>query len=70
MNEALVTEYVELRARLAALDAETEQRLYVRLDQLWYAEMTEADRSEAERRLVAEDLDRDACEERGVEVAP
>ena len=53
MNEALVTDYVELCAQLAALDVETEERFYARLDQIWYAEMTEADRSEAERRLSA-----------------
>ena len=53
MNEALVTEYMELCARLASLDAETEQRFYSRLDQIWYTEMTVADRSEAERQLSA-----------------
>ena len=51
MNEQLVIEYVELCARLASLDAETEQRFYARLDQIWYAEMTAADRAEAEKRL-------------------
>lgn len=51
MNEPLVTEYVELCARLASLDSETEQRFYSRLDQIWYAEMTAADRVEAEKRL-------------------
>lgn len=51
MNEALVTEYVELHARLAAIDAETEEHFYARLDQLWYAEMTETDHAEAEKRL-------------------
>ena len=52
MNEALVTDYVELCAQLVALDAETEARFYARLDQIWYAEMTEVDRAEAERRLA------------------
>lgn len=51
MNEPVITEYVELCARLTALDAETEHRLYACLDQLWYAEMTAADRAEAARRL-------------------
>lgn len=53
MNEPLVIEYAELCARLAALDAETEQRFYVRLDQIWYSEMTDDDRAEAEKRLSA-----------------
>lgn len=52
MNEPIVIEYVELCARLASLDAETEQRFYTRLDQIWYVEMTEADRAEAEKRLT------------------
>lgn len=51
MNEALVTEYVELCARLVAIDSETEERFYARLDQIWYAEMTTTDRFEAEKRL-------------------
>jgi len=55
MNEAIVIEYVDLCTRLAALDAETEDQLYARLHQLWYAEMTAADRAEAERRLAAVD---------------
>ena len=55
MNEAIVIEYVDLCTRLAALDAETEEQLYTRLDQLWYAEMTDADRTEAEKRLTALD---------------
>lgn len=53
MNEAIVTEYVELCARLASLDAETEQHFYSRLDQLWYMEMAADDRAEAEKRLSA-----------------
>ena len=68
MNEAIVTEYVELCARLASLDATTEQRFYTRLDQLWYAEMTPDDRSEAERRLsVLGDRDRGWHDARRVE---
>ena len=51
MNEALVTEYVELCVQLAALVVETEESFYTRLDQLWYAEMTDVDRAEAEQRL-------------------
>ena len=53
MNESIVVEYVDLCARLAALDAETEEQRYARLDQLWYVEMTAADRTEAEKRLTA-----------------
>ena len=53
MNEALVIEYVELSARLALLDAESEQRFYARLDEVWYLEMTCVDRAEAEKRLSA-----------------
>lgn len=53
MNEALITEYVELCAVLSALDVEAEQRLYARLDQLWYTAMTTEDKAEAEKRLFA-----------------
>jgi len=57
MRESIVTEYVELSARLASLatdaDVEAEERLYTRLDRLWYAEMTDNERREAERRLEA-----------------
>jgi hypothetical protein len=59
MNEALVTEYVELWARLAALDVETEAQVYARLDHLWYAEMTFLDRVEAEQRLRKLSVGRD-----------
>lgn len=54
VNTALVTEYVDLCAQITAealFSKEVEQRYYDRLDQLWYAEMTQADRYEAERRL-------------------
>lgn len=53
MNDVIVTEYVVLCERLAALDAAAEQGVYARLDQLWYAEMTEIEHAEAERRLYA-----------------
>ena len=52
MNEAVVTEYVELCAQLAGLDAETEDRFYDKLDGLWYS-MTDDERRESERRLTA-----------------
>ena len=53
----LVAEYVDLCRRLAVealLSAEAERRHCERLDQLWYAEMTEADRAEALRRIAAQ----------------
>jgi hypothetical protein len=53
MNEPLVVEYVELHARLATVAADTEEFFHTRLDQIWYAEMTEDDRFEAVRRLSA-----------------
>lgn len=54
MNDAIVTEYVELCERLAALEEEETIRLYARLDELWYVLMTESDQAEAERRLSNE----------------
>jgi len=54
VNEAIVTEYVELNAQItvaALFSREVEQRYYDRLDQLWYTEMSAADRDEAQRRL-------------------
>ena len=54
MNEAIVTEYVELSGQITAeamFSREVEQRHYDRLDHLWYAEMTDVDRAEAQRRL-------------------
>jgi len=62
MDTALVTEYVDLRSQIAAealFAEEVEQRYYDRLDQLWYVEMTDAERDEAQRQLnslVAKDL--------------
>lgn len=56
MRDPIVTEYVELSARLASLEADVdalvEEKLYARLDQLWYVEMTEEEHREAERRLA------------------
>jgi len=61
MNETIVVEYVELCARLASFcarlasldaDAGVEAQHYGRLDELWYVEMTAADRAEAEKRLT------------------
>ena len=52
-----IAEYVDLCRRLAAealTSEEAEQRHCDRLDQLWYAEMTEADRAEAQRRIAAQ----------------
>jgi hypothetical protein len=53
----LIAEYVDLYARLAAealTSKEAEQRFCERLDQLWYAEMTEADRAEAQKRITTQ----------------
>ena len=57
MNEAAVTEYVELCAQLSGLqisglDVDTENRFYDKLDSLWYS-MTDEERRESERRLTA-----------------
>lgn len=51
MSRSVVVEYIELRERVAveALFAEEgEASLYARLDQLWRAEMSPADREEAQ----------------------
>lgn len=56
MSDAAVAEYVDLCEQIAAealFAEEVEQRLYDRLDRLWYAEMSVADREEAAARLVA-----------------
>jgi hypothetical protein len=57
MNEAVVNEYValceQLTAAESALDQSAEERLYARLDQLWYLEMSGEDREAAEARLSA-----------------
>lgn len=56
VDEAIVTEYVGLSLRLmdcwAAIDAEVQEQLCARLDYLWYAQMTEDDRIEADRRVA------------------
>jgi len=57
VSAADVTEYVDLCALVAAeaLFAEAvEQRHYDRLDRLWYVEMTDADRDEAQRQVAAQ----------------
>lgn len=51
MNEDRVSEYVRLSGQIAALEADVEFRAYARLDDLWYMQMTDADRAEAEKRL-------------------
>lgn len=57
MSDAVVIEYLDLYEQIAVealfAEAAVEQRLYDRLDQLWYAEMTDAHRREAEDRLAA-----------------
>jgi len=57
MNDDAITEYVDLCEQLTAtelLDHETaEAQLYARIDELWYAVMTEEERAEAEDRLVS-----------------
>ncbi len=61
MNAAVV-EYVSLCEQLAAVvprDRASEDRLYDRLDCLWYVEMTSEDRDEAEARLAAKDRSQD-----------
>lgn len=56
MNPSLVAEYVDLCGQITAeamFSKEVEQHYYDRLDQLWYSEMTQAERDEAQRRLHA-----------------
>jgi hypothetical protein len=56
VRDEVVTEYVELCEQLAAaasIEEDAEERLYGRLDQLWYVEMMDDERAEAEDRLVA-----------------
>jgi hypothetical protein len=56
VRDAVVTEYVELCEQLAAVESVDEDAdqddLYARLDQLWYVEMLDDERAEAEERLV------------------
>jgi hypothetical protein len=52
----IVMEYVDLCELLAAtgsVNEDIEQDLYARLDQLWYVELSDDERHEAEDRLVA-----------------
>lgn len=54
MPEAVVTEYVELCERIAAealFSEGAEDKLYDRLDRLWYVEMSAEDRALAQDRL-------------------
>lgn len=54
MNTEAITEYLELSEQIAAealFSEQTEQKLCDRLDQIWYAEMSEDDRAEALRQL-------------------
>lgn len=53
MNEAVLAEYMNLCEQLVTGNPSTaENRLYARLDQLWYREMTDEDREEADKRLM------------------
>ena len=65
-----MTEYVGLSLRLTdrctAVDAEVQEQLCARLDYLWYAQMTEDDRVEADRRLARAATN--DCASRSVEV--
>ncbi len=55
MREAIVDEYVDLHEQIAVealfMEAVTPP-LFARLEQLWYVEMTDDDRAEAQRRLA------------------
>ena len=55
MRDEVVVEYVDLCERLAATEIveRADQPLYDRLDHLWYLEMSDDERDEAEDRLVA-----------------
>ena len=61
MSDA-VAEYVALSDQLRTADIADVDRLYDRLDQLWYCEMTSQDREAAEERLVAKMKDKEALE--------
>lgn len=55
MRDEIVLEYVELSLRLHTRDdlsEEEEERIFTRLDRLWYAEMTQAERAAAEIQLI------------------
>lgn len=56
MNDAAILEYVDLCEQIAAevlFSERAEHRLRDRIDQLWYTEMSEDDRAEAQARLNA-----------------
>jgi hypothetical protein len=58
MRGAIVTEFVDLCEQIVAAELvepanDAEQALYGRLDQLWYVEMADDERYEAEDRLIA-----------------
>ena len=55
MSEASIAEYIDLCSQLASVapDEVAEQRLYNRLDRLWYVEMSSSERIAAERMLAA-----------------
>lgn len=57
-NNVAIVEYVELCEQLGTLSVEEERRSLARLDQLWYSEMTAADRDEADRRLIVRDKEK------------
>lgn len=61
MSDA-VAEYVALSDQLRTADMADVDRLYDRLDQLWYCEMTAQDREAAEERLAAKTKDKEALE--------
>ena len=56
LNTRLIAEYRQLCTQLdkVAGDVAREDQLFDRLDRIWYAEMTAADRIEAERQLAQE----------------
>lgn len=54
MDAAVIAEYVELCELIAAqslFSEGDEQKLYDRLDRLWYGKMSDDDRLEAQQRL-------------------
>jgi hypothetical protein len=56
VNDVVIAAYVELSEQLAVevlFSERIEQKLYDRLDQLWYVEMSDDDRAEAQHRLHA-----------------
>jgi hypothetical protein len=57
VSDTIVSEYLDLCEQIAVealfAEAAVAQGLYDRLDRLWYVEMTDAHRREAEVRLAA-----------------